>query len=55
MNRVGDLKCFNIRQEDAEFGVCPAGFQSFFSLVFPHYAPFPVFGMKMYILCHHML
>ena len=43
---------------DAEFGVCPAAFQSFFGLVFPHYVPFLHCrkGNK-YILCviHWML
>ena len=34
---------FDIRRGDAEFGVCPAGFQSCFGPVFPHYAPFPTF------------
>ena len=28
---------FDIRHGDAEFGVCPAGFQSCFGPVFPHY------------------
>ena len=31
---------FDIRHgDDAEFGVCPAGFQSYFGPVLPHYAP----------------
>lgn len=37
-------ECFDIRHGDIAFGVCPAGFLlSFFGLVFPHYAPFPMF------------
>ena len=28
---------FDIRHGDAEFGVCPAGFQACFGPVFPHY------------------
>lgn len=35
--------CFDIRHEDAGFGVCPARFQSCFNPVFPYYAPFPTF------------
>ena len=34
---------FNIRHEDTEFRVCPAGFQSCCVSVFPHYALFPPF------------
>ena len=36
-------ECFDIRHEDAEFGVCPAEFWSCFGPVFPHYAHFPQF------------
>jgi hypothetical protein len=31
---------FDTRHRDAEFGVCPVGFQSCFGSVIPHYAPF---------------
>lgn len=34
---------FGIRRGDAEFGVCPAGFWSYFGPVFPQYATFPLF------------
>ena len=34
---------FDIRHGDAQFGVCPAGFQSYFGPVFPYYVPFPPF------------
>jgi len=39
----GDLKCLDIRHGVAEFGVCPAGFQTCFGPVFPHYGPLPIF------------
>lgn len=46
---------FDIRLGKAEFRVCPAGFWSYFSPVFLHYAPFFPFEMMMYILCQYML
>ena len=45
----------DIRHGDAEFGVCPAGFQSCFVPVFPHCAPLATFWNVMYVLCHYML
>ena len=48
-------ECFDIRHGDAEFGVCPAGY----NLALVHYfltlSPSLHFGMAMYILCHYML
>jgi len=38
---AGDLKSFDIRHGDAEFGVCPAGFWSYLGPAFPHCVPFP--------------
>lgn len=37
---VGDLEYVDIKHEDVGFGVCSAGFWSFFCLVFSNYAPF---------------
>ena len=35
---------FHIKCKDAEFNVCPAGFQSCLTIsVFPHSSPFPMF------------
>jgi len=55
MKGVGDLKIFDIRLRDVEFGVCPACFG--FALVqnFLTVLPFIPFGMVVYILCHYML
>ena len=39
----GSEEHFDISHGDAEFGVCPDGFQSCFGPVFPHYAPCPTF------------
>ena len=36
-------ECFNTRPEDAEFGICPAGFWSCFGPEFPHHVPFSSF------------
>ena len=48
---------FDIKHRDTEFGVCPAGFQSCFGPIFPHYLPFPsfwksnVYPMPFYVGC----
>lgn len=47
---VGDLECFDIRPEDAEFKDFPAGICSCLCLVFPHYAPFLLFRMVIYYM-----
>ena len=46
---------FDIRHEDAEFGVCPAGFQLYLNQYFLTMSPSLCFGMVMSILCHCML
>ena len=45
----------DITQEDAEFGVCPAGFSLVLVQYFFTVLPSLPFRMVMYILCHHML
>lgn len=44
-----------IKRGPTEFGVSPAGFWSCSGPVFPHYVPFPPFGMGMYTLGLWML
>lgn len=46
---------FDIRHGDGEFGGFPTGFLPCFGPEFSYYAPFPPFGMVIYILCHCML
>ena len=46
---------FDIRHGDAEFRVCPAGFQSCFGPVFPHYASFPIFWNSHIYTVHYVL
>ena len=46
---------FDIRYRDSVFGVCLAGFWSSLGPVLPHYTPFFMFGMVMFILRHFML
>lgn len=50
---------FDVTNGDAEFGVYPAGFWSFFFFfLVQHFLTLPPlysFGMEMYILCHCML
>jgi hypothetical protein len=58
MKGARDLKSLLIsdawkwRHGDAEFGVCPAGFQSCFGPILPHCVPCLPFGMVMCILCY---
>jgi hypothetical protein len=46
---------FDIKNGVATFGVCLAGFPSFFGLVFLYLAPFPIVWKVMHILCYDML
>lgn len=44
LKRIGDLKRALASDRDREFGACPAGSQSYFGPIFPHYAPFSPFS-----------
>lgn len=48
---IGDARAMKICQGEQHTGnICSAGFQSYFCLTFPHYAPIPLFN-GMHILC----